>query len=160
MKTIAENEKKREAADERTRAEYLELKKVVEAKIPEVEKKVEDLNTALISLSDKVEHLEDTVMQQARGGASRKIKDEQFSINRSTSTQFLQGKRDPQFNSLDGSPDSASPEFGDGSGWSELSGAVPPMTFPQFTGENLKCGRQTVNNILMSMEFIPAIGLK
>uniref|UniRef100_A0A0E0LVN7 Uncharacterized protein n=1 Tax=Oryza punctata TaxID=4537 RepID=A0A0E0LVN7_ORYPU len=58
LKTIAENEKKRMAAEDRTRADLLDLKSAVEGRLPVVEKKVEDLNSALGVLSTKVEQLE------------------------------------------------------------------------------------------------------
>lgn len=58
LKLVEGNEKKRVEADERTRAEYQELKKTVESRIPVVEKKVEELSEALLKLNLKVNRLE------------------------------------------------------------------------------------------------------
>lgn len=71
LKTIVENEKEREAAEERTRTEYWKLKKTVEAKIPVVEK-VEELSEPFQSLSDKIEQLEGTMLQQVKATSQHK----------------------------------------------------------------------------------------
>uniref|UniRef100_A0A0D3FIA1 Uncharacterized protein n=1 Tax=Oryza barthii TaxID=65489 RepID=A0A0D3FIA1_9ORYZ len=44
LKTIEENEKKRVEAEESTRGDLAELKKMVEQRLPKVEKKVEELS--------------------------------------------------------------------------------------------------------------------
>uniref|UniRef100_A0A0D3H1Y9 Uncharacterized protein n=1 Tax=Oryza barthii TaxID=65489 RepID=A0A0D3H1Y9_9ORYZ len=61
---VEENEKKRVEAEARTRADLAELKRVVEAGLPQVERRVDDLSSVLGSLSTKVEHLEGTVQKQ------------------------------------------------------------------------------------------------
>lgn len=61
LKTMAENEKKRVAAEERNRADLLDLKAAVDGRLPQVEKRVEDLSTALGELNTKVEQIEGKV---------------------------------------------------------------------------------------------------
>lgn len=61
LKTMAENEKKRVSAEERNRADLLDLKAAVDGRLPQVEKRVEDLSTALGELNTKVEQIEGKV---------------------------------------------------------------------------------------------------
>lgn len=80
LKTIAENEKKRVEAEERVRGDFAELRKTIETRLPVVEKKVEELGSAVGDLSVKVEHIEHTLSKTAQT---------------SDGTQWLAGKRDP-----------------------------------------------------------------
>ncbi|XP_025877880.1 uncharacterized protein [Oryza sativa Japonica Group] len=66
LKMVEENEKKRVVADERTRAEYLELKKMVESRIPAVERKVEDIGEAFQAMNTKVDLIESTLQRQIK----------------------------------------------------------------------------------------------
>nr|AAG46155.1 putative polyprotein [Oryza sativa Japonica Group] len=92
FKTIADNEKKRMEAEERTRADYLELKKTVEGRIPAMEKKVEELGESLQSLSTKVEQLE--------GNTMRQVKFEPFSAASASGVQG--GAKEEQFGGVAG----------------------------------------------------------
>lgn len=69
LKTISDNEKKRVEGEERTRAEYLELRKTVESRIPAVEKKAETLGESVQSLNAKVDHLEGNLLRQVKSEA-------------------------------------------------------------------------------------------
>ncbi|XP_015698587.1 uncharacterized protein LOC102708299 [Oryza brachyantha] len=66
LKTIEENEKKRVEAEERNRADLVSLKLAMEIRVPEVEKKVEELSVSLGELSHKVEHLEGNMLLQLK----------------------------------------------------------------------------------------------
>uniref|UniRef100_A0A0E0GY32 Uncharacterized protein n=1 Tax=Oryza nivara TaxID=4536 RepID=A0A0E0GY32_ORYNI len=66
LKTMAENEKKREEAEARTRAVFAELKLSLDVRLPAVEKKVETLNTVCKTLSAKVEQLEGSIALQRK----------------------------------------------------------------------------------------------
>jgi hypothetical protein len=63
LKVVEENERKRVAAKERTRADFADLKKMVEARLPVVEKKVETLSVSVQSLSQKVELMEGSMLK-------------------------------------------------------------------------------------------------
>lgn len=130
LKLVEGNEKKRVEADERTRAEYQELKKTVESRIPVVEKKVEELSEALLELNLKVNRLE--------GQMQRTVKEE-----------VPQGKvADPKPTTPSGMRDlhlfSSASNFGNNSSKSDqggeipmdISANVPPMVCPQFNGDN------------------------
>ncbi|XP_066168591.1 uncharacterized protein [Oryza sativa Japonica Group] len=67
LKSMAENEKKREEAEARMRADFAELKKSLEIRLPAVEKKVDDLGIDLVALSNKVEQLEHNPNQPPSG---------------------------------------------------------------------------------------------
>lgn len=82
LKTVAENEKKRVEAEEKTRSEFAELRKVIESRLPVVGKKVEEMGSALETLSVKVELMEGSVVKQ--GGEQQ-----------GQSTPWLAGKRLP-----------------------------------------------------------------
>lgn len=145
FKTIAENERKREEAEVRTRAEYLDLKKSVESRIPAVEKRVEDLGASLQSLSTKVEHLEGSLMRHtklepdastAKTGGSGIIKEEQNQPNTDlTSPSFGMNENF----SLSRAPfgfEPRTPSLDSGIASYNLSSTIPPMTCPQFCGDN------------------------
>ncbi|XP_052157715.1 uncharacterized protein LOC127775508 [Oryza glaberrima] len=63
LKVVEENERKRVAVEERTRADFADLKKMVEARLPVVEKKVETLSVSVQSLSQKVELMEGSMLK-------------------------------------------------------------------------------------------------
>lgn len=125
LKTVAENEKKRVEAEEKTRSEFAELRKVIESRLPVVEKKVEEMGSALETLSVKVELMEGSVVKQ--GGEQQ-----------GQSTPWLAGKRLPFSPNSIAQPDSETVmTFPSSSGgFVDLSASIPPMTCPQFDGNN------------------------
>lgn len=145
LKTIAENERKREEAEVRTRAEYLDLKKTVESRIPAVEKRVDELGTSLQSLNTKVDHLEGTVLRLVKPEPESSVaKVGEASNSKENLNQFSSGQASPTLGMNDNSsmprftfgscsrsefPDNADASF-------NLSGTIPPMTCPQFSGDN------------------------
>lgn len=132
LKTIAENEKKRMAAEDRTREDLMELKAMVEGRLPQVEKRVEDLNSALGKLNSKVEHLEKQLPRAMNTNEEVAAASAGFRTPASA-----QGTHESP-------PDSAAPFSFDSSAqhstFSAMStgvcGSVPPMTCPQFNGDN------------------------
>nr|ABA99807.1 retrotransposon protein, putative, unclassified [Oryza sativa Japonica Group] len=52
LRTMEENERKREESEERSINDFANLKKVIEVRIPQVEKKVEELRVSVQTLSD------------------------------------------------------------------------------------------------------------
>lgn len=127
LKLVEGNEKKRVEADERTRAEYQELKKTVESRIPVVEKKVEDLGAVVQELNQKVDRLE---------GQLRQPKDEQPTTAHDLVHKKPRGMHDsfpqsPNFHSVE-----SAAHFESGGVYGDISGSVPPMICPQFSGDN------------------------
>lgn len=137
LKVVEENEKKRVEAEARTRADLAELNRVVEARLPQVERRVDDLSSVLGSLSTKVEHLEGTVQKQD-GGAKKPVeaKEEQLTPPPFQSPFQIQGMRDPKLNSASNLQDEFAWASASGSQGLNLGNSVPPMTCPQFNGEN------------------------
>lgn len=136
LKTLEEHEKRRLEAEERGRTDLLELKGAVEARLPKDEKRIQDLNTLVGNLSAKVEQLESGAQHQVKlDKANVETKEEPF---RSPSpTSFLHGMRDPLLNSsatFSGESAFTAAENGGGSG--AVASSLPPMTCPQFSGEN------------------------
>lgn len=142
LKTIAENERKREEAEVRSRAEYLDLKKTVESRIPAVEKRVDELGTSLQSLNTKVDHLEGLCCARQsgtessrQGGEASNSKENlnQFSRQASPTLGMNDNSSMPRFTfgscSRSEFPDNADASF-------NLSGTIPPMTCLQFSGDN------------------------
>lgn len=145
LKTIAENERKREEAEVRTRAEYLDLKKTVESRIPAVEKRVDELGTSHQSLNTKVDHLEGTVLRLVKPEPESSVaKVGEASNSKENLNQFSSGQASPTLGMNDNSsmprftfgscsrsefPDNADASF-------NLSGTIPPMTCLQFSGDN------------------------
>lgn len=64
LKTIEENEKRRVEAEERSRADLMELKKNLEVRIPLVEKKVDELGGTFQDLNKKVDLLESSITKK------------------------------------------------------------------------------------------------
>lgn len=137
LKTLEDSEKKRAEVDEQVRADMAELLVAVEARIPQVEKRMDDLGKVLGSLSLKVEKLESSVLLQARfEKATRDGKPELGEASPSQSTLLIHGTRDPILNSSQsfgydggfGSPN--------GAGSSPIASSLPPMSCPQFSGDN------------------------
>lgn len=146
LKTISDNEKKRVEGEERTRAEYLELRKTVESRIPAVEKKAETLGESVQSLNAKVDHLEGNLLRQvkseafgstAAGGAPGNSKQDQAADKSGATATPMFGMKDnfsiPHIN-FGSEPETPSP--GSGSASFNLSNSIPPMICPQFSGDN------------------------
>uniref|UniRef100_A0A0E0BDI4 Uncharacterized protein n=1 Tax=Oryza glumipatula TaxID=40148 RepID=A0A0E0BDI4_9ORYZ len=66
LKTLEDIEKRRTEAKERNRADLNEFMAAVEARLPQVEKRVGDLHSSLGDLSAKVEQLESAMLRQAK----------------------------------------------------------------------------------------------
>ena len=129
LKLVEGNEKKRVEADERTRAEYQDLKRTVESRIPVVEKKVDDLGVAFQELNTKVDRLEDQLR--------RHPKEEVNTTPHGAPGKISSGMRDPTlFSPASHFDDSAMKSVSGGGGRVDISGSVPPMICPQFNGEN------------------------
>lgn len=147
LKTMAENEKKREEAEARTRADFAELKLSLDVRLPAVEKKVETLNTVCKTLSAKVEQLEGSIALQRKddefaGKVTTAVypeahKEEPQDSRNFQSTPLHHGMRDSTLISPIPFPhdDSAFQSSSHGQS-SALVYSIPPMTFPQFNGDN------------------------
>lgn len=97
LQLVEGNEKKQVEADERTRAEYQDLKRTVESRIPAVEKRVDELGAAFQELNLKVDKLESKMMQAAKVeiGTGSQLKEEQTNgMGGSTQTR-PSGMQDP-----------------------------------------------------------------
>lgn len=132
LKTIAENEKKRVAAEDRTRSDLLELKAAVDGRLPQVEKRVEDLNSALNDLNTKVEQLEGNLSRTAQEEKARngtKEKEEADAAAANFSTPFT-GTREMNFASTNFGFESAAMQSNFVGNSASLSGSIPPMTCP------------------------------
>nr|CAE03017.3 OSJNBa0091D06.2 [Oryza sativa Japonica Group] len=142
LKTISDNEKKRVEGEERTRAEYLELRKTVESRIPAVEKKAETLGESVQSLNAKVDHLEGNLLRQvkseafgstAAGGAPGNSKQDQAADKSGATATPMFGMKDnfsiPHIN-FGSEPETPSP--GSGSASFNLSNSIPPMICPHL----------------------------
>lgn len=130
LKTIEENEKRRVEAEERSRADLMELKKNLEVRIPLVEKKVDELGGTFQDLNKKVDLLESSI--------TKKYEEIPSGIplqgSPSQDTSWLVGKRDPSFThpshlDLNSAKMTHTSTF-------DLSSCLPPMTCPKFDGEN------------------------
>lgn len=147
LKMMAENEKKREEAEARTRADFAELKLSLDVRLPAVEKKVETLNTVCKTLSAKVEQLEGSIALQRKDDEfAGKVttaaypeahKEEPQDSRNFQSTPLHHGMRDSTLISPIPFPhdDSAFQSSSHGQS-SALVYSIPPMTFPQFNGDN------------------------
>lgn len=147
LKTMAENEKKREEAEARTRAVFAELKLSLDVRLPAVEKKVETLNTVCKTLSAKVEQLEGSIALQRKddvfaGKVTTAVypeahKEEPQDSRNFQSTPLHHGMCDSTLISPIPFPhdDSAFQSSSHGQS-SALVYSIPPMTFPQFNGDN------------------------
>lgn len=134
LKKMEENERKRAEAEERTRADLAELKKVVEARLPLVEKRVEEVASVVGSLSTKVENMDGTLLKQGRMEKKpADVKEEQFTPQ---SSFQIQGMRDPTLNSANNFNFEPIASPGSGSARTNLGSSLPPMTCPQFNGDN------------------------
>lgn len=129
LQLVEGNEKKRVEADERTRAEYLDLKRTVEARIPVVEKKVDKLGAAFQELSTKVDVLESKICPTSP-------KQEPVTAAARGFSPLTPGMRDPNPTSSPNYFCESSARNSGGSGTLDVSGSVPPMTCPQFNGDN------------------------
>lgn len=134
LKTLEENEKKREQAETRARADLADFKKAMEARLPQVEQKVNDINSVVATLSTKVEQLEGSMLRQGRQEKGAvDAKEDPFSP--SPSPALIHGMRESLFTA-------ASPfggEAGDTvavTGGGNLGSSLPPMSCPQFSGDN------------------------
>lgn len=157
LNMLEDFEKKREEAETRSREDMADLKVAVKARLPQVEKKVSDLGLVLVSLSSKVEQLEESVgKSNRRDKGAAEVKDEQFVA--SPSTPFIQGKRDHVLNSV-------SVFGGDSPGNSEMvgggiAGSLLPMTCPQFNGENPQTWRANCEVYFDVYGILPANWVK
>lgn len=135
MKTLEENEKRRQEAEARARADVAEIKVAVESRLPQMEKCITDINSALGALNRKVEQLEDSV---AKGAGLEKLgRDLKVETSEQLGDQtpkFLHGMRDPLLNSA--SPFGFDSTTGEEGGNMNLSCSLPPMSCPQFNGDN------------------------
>lgn len=134
LKTLEENEKKREQAETRARADLADFKKAMEARLPQVEQKVNDINSVVATLSTKVEQLEGSMLRQGRQEKGAvDAKEDPFSP--SPSPSLIHGMRESLFTA-------ASPfggEAGDTvavTGGGNLGSSLPLMSCPQFSGDN------------------------
>ncbi|XP_066160673.1 uncharacterized protein [Oryza sativa Japonica Group] len=104
LRTMEENEKKREEVDGRTRTDFADLKKSLEVRLPAVEKKVEILSSDLATLNHKVQQLESSIQRQPSGDefagkvTTAVLPKEELNYH---STPFIKGQRDPEFASPD-----------------------------------------------------------
>lgn len=141
LKMIAENEKKRVEAEDRTRADLKELKGAVEGRLPQVEKRVEDLSSALVVLNSKVEQLENQVPRVTQDdktttrGAGKE--ESPPAIPGFKTPAPSQGMHESNFTSPNFlGIDSSAQQHSFSAPSSGIYGSVPPMTCPQFNGDN------------------------
>lgn len=133
LKTLEENEKRRVEAEDRARVDLADLKKAIEARLLQVEKKVNDICSFVTSLSTKVEQLEGTVARQGR--AEKMVgdaKEEPGTPTQSPSPSLIHGMRDPFLNSFPhAGVESSAMHVNHG-----VAGSLPLMSCPQFNEEN------------------------
>lgn len=135
LKTLEDNKKKRMEAEERNRMDMKELKAVVEARLPQVEKQVVDLHASMGNLSVKVEQLESALLRQVRAQKmGAEVKEDPFMASASLSPTQIHGKRDPLLNSA--SSFVIETQSGNLGGSGVIAGIIPTMTCPQFSGDN------------------------
>lgn len=160
LKMVEENEKKRVVADERTRAEYLELKKMVESRIPAVERKVEDIGEAFQAMNTKVDLIESTLQRQIKtektSGGNGKI----GTASGPSSPKFSGTPDSNLFPHAHYSLDLGHKQLDVDLGAVGFSGAVPPMLCPQFSGDSPQMWRANCEQYFDLYGILPANWVK
>lgn len=133
LRKMEENEKKRVAAEERSRADLAQLKSAMEARLPQVEKRVDDIASVVSTLSQKVEQLEGALQKFGEDDQKpEEVKEEHLATPKGKSSFQIQGMRDPALNSATTFQFDSVQATATGS----LGSSLPPMTCPQFSGDN------------------------
>lgn len=133
LRKMEETEKKREESDKRlekleeqSRAEFLALKLAVESRIPAVEKHVDLLHGSVVDLQEKMEKLQSVVQDPSREcSPAPDASGQTFSTPSPTSPNHDSDVLDPTLGN-----------WASAGNTSGIGGSVPPMSCPQFDGDN------------------------